>query len=101
MQPDFYHGLLSFRARRREGGEAGRGQAPPSLPAHCQVTTVLKPTTDSTINVELWLPAENWNGKFLGVGNGGFAGSIQGYTDMQTALRLGYATAATDTGHSA
>src|SRR5438128_4661869 len=25
MQPDFYHGLLSFRARRREGGEALRG----------------------------------------------------------------------------
>jgi len=47
------------------------------------------------------MPAENWNGKLLIVGNGGFAGSIQGYGDMQTALRLGYATAGTDTGHSA
>ena len=79
----------------------GRGQAPPSLPAHCRVTAVLKPTSDSNINVELWMPAESWNGKFLAVGNGGFAGSIQGYGDMQTALRLGYATAGTDTGHSA
>ena len=39
------------------------------------------------------MPTENWNGKFLVVGNGGFAGSIQGYGDMQVALRLGYATA--------
>ena len=51
--------------------------------------------------MEMWLPpAEAWNGKFMGVGNGGFAGSIQGLTnDMPQALRLGYATAGTDTGH--
>ena len=65
------------------------------------MTLVLTPTPDSNINVELWLPTENWNGKFLAVGNGGWAGSIQGYGDMQEALRRGYATAATDTGHSA
>jgi feruloyl esterase len=88
-------------AAGRGGAPAGRGPAPPSLPAHCKVAMVLKPTPDSHINVELWMPAENWNGKFLAVGNGGFAGSIQGYGDMQTALRLGYATAGTDTGHSA
>jgi feruloyl esterase len=60
----------------------------------------LKPTADSLINMELWLPTQNWNGKFMGVGNGGFAGSIQGLTnEMPQALRLGYATAGTDTGH--
>jgi feruloyl esterase len=61
----------------------------------------LKPTSDSLIKMEMWLPpAEKWNGKFMGVGNGGFAGSIQGLnTDMPQALRLGYATAGTDTGH--
>src|SRR5690606_16298376 len=48
-----------------------------------------------------WLPLENWNGKLLAVGNGGWAGSIQGYGDMQDALRRGYTTVATDTGHSA
>ena len=42
----------------------------------------------------------HWNGKFMAVGNGGFGGSIQGFGDMQTALRLGYATAGNDTGHS-
>jgi feruloyl esterase len=51
--------------------------------------------------MEMWLPpAGQWNGKFMGVGNGGFAGSIQGRTnEMPQALRLGYATAGTDTGH--
>jgi feruloyl esterase len=90
------------------GGAAagGRGGAPgtaaaQSIPRHCRVTMVLKPSSDSNINSELWMPADNWNGKLLVVGNGGFAGSIQGYGDMQVALRLGYATAATDTGHSA
>jgi feruloyl esterase len=75
---------------------------PPSepIPRHCRITMVLKPTPDSHINVELWMPTDQWNGKLLVVGNGGFAGWIQGYGDMQIALRLGYATAATDTGHS-
>ena len=80
---------------------AQSGPPPQPIPQHCRVTLVLKPTPDSNINVELWLPTENWNGKFLAVGNGGWAGSIQGYGDMQAALRRGYATAATDTGHSA
>jgi feruloyl esterase len=76
-------------------------QAPPMIPAHCRVQLVLKPTSDSLINMELWLPpADKWNGKFMGVGNGGFAGSIQGLNnEMPQALRLGYATAGTDTGH--
>jgi feruloyl esterase len=92
---------------------AGRGAAtaaartapatpPANIPAHCRVTMVLAPTSDSKINVELWLPIENWNGKFMGVGNGNWAGSIQGLArDMPAAIRLGYATAGTDTGHSA
>jgi feruloyl esterase len=63
------------------------------------VKLTLKPAGDSNIYSELWMPTDNWNGKLLVVGNGGFAGSIQGYGDMQIALRLGYATAATDTGH--
>jgi feruloyl esterase len=76
------------------------GVPPANIPAHCRVQMVLKPTSDSLINMELWLPTENWNGKFMGVGNGGFAGSIQGLTnEMPQALRLGYATAGTDTGH--
>lgn len=82
-------------------GPPGAANPPVELPAHCRVELVLTPTTDSNINVELWLPTADWNGKFLAVGNGGWAGSIQGYGNMAEGLQRGYATAATDTGHSA
>jgi feruloyl esterase len=88
------------QAGQRAAGARGGGAPPANIPAHCRVQIVLKPTPDSLINMELWLPTQNWNGKFMGVGNGGFAGSIQGLgNDMPQALRLGYATAGTDTGH--
>ena len=45
------------------------------------------------------MPASDWNGKFQGVGGGGFAGVIS-YGAMVTALGRGYATASTDTGHN-
>jgi Tannase and feruloyl esterase len=60
---------------------------------------VLRPTRDSTIIFEAWLPANGWNGRFLGVGNGGFAGSI-GYSSLAAAVQGGYAAASTDTGHN-
>jgi feruloyl esterase len=93
-------------ARGNGRGAAGAPAAAPptaaaTIPAHCRVQVVLKPSSDSHIEMEMWLPAADaWNGKFMGVGNGGFAGSIQGLTnEMPQALRLGYATAGTDTGH--
>ncbi len=89
-------------SRPRTWSRAGGAPPPPPepIPQHCRVKLTLKPTSDSNIYSELWMPTDNWNGKLLVVGNGGFAGSIQGYGDMQVALRLGYATAATDTGHN-
>jgi tannase/feruloyl esterase len=74
--------------------------APPRLmlPAHCRVAAVLTPSSDSHIEIEVWLPAENWNGKFQAVGDGGLAGSIPSAL-MAPALAAGYATAGTDTGH--
>ena len=74
------------------------GAPPPMLPAHCRVAMVLKPSADSHIEMEVWMPAETWNGKFQAVGNGGWAGSIS-YPAMATALQEGYATASNDTGH--
>ena len=61
----------------------------------CRVAGVIKPA----VNFEVWMPASGWNGKFQGVGGGGFAGVIS-YGAMVTALRRGYATASTDTGHN-
>jgi len=69
------------------------------LPAYCRVAAVLKPSSDSEIKMEIWLPVETWNGKFQAVGNGGFAGMIS-YPAMSSALQEGYATASTDTGHT-
>jgi feruloyl esterase len=66
----------------------------PNLPAFCRVAGVTAPA----IKFEVWLPLQNWNGKFQGVGNGGTAGVIS-YSALATALRRGYATASTDTGH--
>jgi pimeloyl-ACP methyl ester carboxylesterase len=79
----------------------GPGQPPPNfeLPAFCRVMGVAKPTSDSDIKFEVWLPASGWNGKFEQVGNGGFAGSIP-EAAMAVPLLRGYAAAATDDGHS-
>lgn len=70
-----------------------------TLPAFCRVVAEAKPTADSDIKVEVWLPASGWNGKLQGIGNGGFAGLID---EMQLgmALKHGYAATATDTGHA-
>ncbi len=71
-----------------------------TLPAFCRVEAVARPTSDSEIKFEVWIPtADTWNGKFVGVGNGGYMGSIS-YPAMATELRKGYATASTDTGHT-
>ena len=69
------------------------------IPAFCRVAATLNPSNDSDIKVEIWFPVEGWNGKYRGQGNGGFAGSIA-FDAMAAAVRLGYATAGTDTGHT-
>src|SRR6267154_5207559 len=70
------------------------------LPAFCRVTAEDKPTPDSDIKIEIWMPATGWNGKFRGQGNGGFAGEMD-YRSLAVAILQGYASAATDTGHAA
>src|SRR5690348_11166203 len=84
----------------------GRGPNPNAaykdLPAFCRVAATLKPTSDSDIKIEVWLPdpkgIPGWNGKFQAVGNGGWAGVIS-YRELSEAVRAGYAAASTDTGH--
>ena len=68
------------------------------LPAFCRLQATIAPSSDSRIQVEVWLPITGWNGKYLGVGNGGYAGSIA-YPRLGEALNTGYASASTDTGH--
>src|SRR5262249_49191447 len=64
----------------------------------CRVAITLKPTSDSDIKVEVWMPTRNWNGNFQAAGNGGLAGSI-GFAAMAGFVRDGYAAAGTNTGH--
>ena len=78
-----------------------------NLPPFCRVQGVSRPSSDSSIFFEVWLPAaDRWNSRFLSAGEGGYAGSPN-YTrngldgGMDEILRRGYATAGTDTGHNA
>ena len=82
------------------GGGKGKGKAASftDVPAFCRVSLTVKPTVDSDIRIELWLPASGWNHKYEANGNGGWTGSIAPAT-LATGVRLGYATAMTDTGH--
>ena len=70
------------------------------LPPFCRVTGILRPTSDSAIRFEIWLPAQDWNGRLLGAGNGGFAGSI-GYDELVAYLKRNFAVAGSDAGHQA
>jgi Tannase and feruloyl esterase len=91
-----------------------------TLPAFCRLVVDATPSADSSIKIEVWMPlsgsqhfvsqqvesqdvrspGEAWNGKFQGEGIGGFAGEID-YRLMATGLRRDFATAGTNTGHSA
>ncbi|MET0271545.1 MAG: tannase/feruloyl esterase family alpha/beta hydrolase [Phenylobacterium sp.] len=65
----------------------------------CKVSVTSRPTTDSDIRIEVWIPlGEAWNGKFLQLGNGGFAGQINSLF-LRGLASQGYATAGTDNGH--
>ena len=92
--------LVAAGTFQQPGGRAGRGgNAFADLPAFCRVALTAKPSTDSDIKIEVWLPADNWNNKYQAVGNGAWNGAI-GYAAMADALRRGYATSSTDTGHA-
>src|SRR6516162_1154580 len=77
------------------GGGDSQANRYQSLPSFCRVAATAKPTPDSDIQIEVWMPVSGWNNKFDAVGNGGWAGSIR-YADMAVALAAGYATASTD-----
>jgi feruloyl esterase len=70
------------------------------VPGFCRVQGEARPTRDSQIRFELWMPANGWNGRYYQLGNGGFGGTIP-YASMAGELRRGNAVAATDTGHAA
>jgi feruloyl esterase len=70
------------------------------LPAFCRVTGIVRPSSDSEIRFEVWMPEQEWNGRLLGSGNGGFAGSIY-YQQLAAYLKRGFAVTGSDAGHQA
>jgi feruloyl esterase len=81
------------------GGAGGNPFA--NLSAFCRVQATMKPSSDSDIKMELWMPAAaGWNGKFRGTGNGGLGGGagVNSGT-LANSVRLGYAVAGNNTGH--
>lgn len=81
------------------GAPSGTGGNPyADVPAFCRVEATLNPTEDSDIRVEAWLPAENWNGKYVGIGNGVWAGQLS-LSQLADPVARGFAAATTDTGH--
>ncbi len=73
-------------------------QPPLIVPERCVVQGVARPTSDSEISFEVWLPVKGWNGRYEQVGNGGWAGAIP-TGSLVRALQRGYAAAGTDDGH--
>src|SRR5579859_1205637 len=65
----------------------------------CKLSVTSRPTKDSDIRLELWIPeGPAWNGKFVQLGNGGFAGQIP-VPQFARVVRAGYAVSGTDDGH--
>jgi feruloyl esterase len=95
------HATITSATAVTEGpvGAAGRGGGAPVIaPAHCAVQGIIRPTKDSEIHFELWIPAAGWNGKYLQLGSGGWAGAINA-AGLADPVKRGYAAAATDDGH--
>lgn len=76
--------------------------APANEPARqiCRVRGVARPDPSSRIGFEVWLPARGWTGRYVQLGNGGFAGNID-LPGLAAESARGNAAAMTDTGHKA
>jgi feruloyl esterase len=80
------------------GGGQNQTAVYENTPAFCRVTAVSQPTPDSEIKFEVWLPAENWDGRLAESGNGGYGSNIS-YNGLAESVTKGYAAAANNTGH--
>jgi feruloyl esterase len=88
----------TFPAPKGQNGQAQNVELFAGLPAFCRVMITLRPSADSDIKVEVWLPQDTWNGRLEAVGNGAFQSSI-GYAALALAVNSGYAGVGSNTGH--
>ena len=88
---------MTIAQAKTEPAAAAEGRP---TPESCRVAATLRPSSDSEIKMELWMPpASNWNGKYQAVGTGAFNGTINTGA-LTTAVARGYAASSTDTGHT-
>jgi len=73
---------------------AAMAGGPAAAPSYCDVRGTIR----GNIQFAVWLPSNTWNGRFQMVGNGGKAGVIS-FDAMRLAVRGGFASSSTDTGH--
>ena len=66
----------------------------------CRVEGVARPSSDSEIKFEVWIPsaAKDWSGRFKLNGTGGYAGAIP-YPRLAQDIGDGFVTAASNMGH--
>jgi Tannase and feruloyl esterase/Alpha/beta hydrolase domain len=93
------HGTITS-AHSSPAGQVTAGGRTFTVPAVCRVMVTSKPSPDSEIKIEVWLPdSAQWNGALLGTDNGGFSGAIN-YAALTNGITKGYAAVSTDTGHA-
>ena len=93
-----HHTTITSAADNTTGVFVPPGAAPiTGLPPFCRVTATLTPSSDSAINIEVWLPESGWNGRFLGTGGGGFQGVIT-YSELASGIQAGFASTNSDLG---
>ncbi|KAI5459542.1 Tannase/feruloyl esterase [Mariannaea sp. PMI_226] len=97
--------VLEKVAEVQQGGTFGEGLSdlgypiqPTNLPALCAVIVNVTSSPTSFYRFGIMLPDE-WNHRFLVVGNGGFAGGIN-WRSIGPRTHYGFATLSTDTGHN-
>lgn len=95
------HATINSATDNSSGVFVVPGSNPPTaitgLPAFCRVIATLTPSSDSAIKIEVWLPATQWNGRFLGTGGGGFQGVIS-YNSLASGIKAGFASTNSDLG---
>ena len=88
----------SFAATTILSAKAVPANAESKLPAFCEVQATISPVQGSHIGAIYRLP-QNWNGKVLGIGGGGFAGNLT-IQAAANGLARGYAVIQNDMGHA-
>ncbi|KAK4540905.1 hypothetical protein LTR36_008847 [Oleoguttula mirabilis] len=97
--------IVNLSSKEQRGFEAWDQPLDSNLPLKfkpldfCNFTiTYTHPGQNDRIHVYIWLPFDDWNGRFLGQGGGGWSAGGDGA--LASGVALGYAAANTDAGHS-